>query len=389
MINLKNIKLILFTILLLLPIMVSAKVNVYLFHSRICTHCQDEIEYLNEIKDEYNLDLKLYQIYEDSVNTNLMNEVKEKIGIDSPYVPFTVIGTNYVIGFSEGTTDSIIELIKKYDGTDIVDKIINKEDISKITSETENLKTINTIFGKIDLAKLSLPVIAIVIGSVDGFNPCAMWILVFLISMLFNMKNKRKMWILGITFLTTSALVYLLFMVAWLNIATSALTITWIRLLISLVAIIGSFINIRSYIKSLKNVNGCEIVSDKKRKVIFNSIKRILSEKYFVLALLGIMLLAFCVNLIELACSAGLPLVFTQILAMNDLNNIQYATYIIMYIFFFLLDDIVVFVIAMLTLNISGISTKYTKYSHLIGGIIMLIIGLLMFFKPDWLSFGI
>src|SRR5574344_1014567 len=100
------------------------------------------------------------------------------------------------------------------------------------------------------------------------------------------------------------------------------------------------------------------------------------------------MALAFTVNLIELACSAGLPLLFTQILALNDLNNFQYFIYVILYIFFFLLDDLIVFIIAMKTFEITGISTKYNKYSHLIGGIIMLIIGLLMIIKPAWLMFN-
>ena len=104
--------------------------------------------------------------------------------------------------------------------------------------------------------------------------------------------------------------------------------------------------------------------------------------------MVGIIGLAASVNLIELACSSGLPLVYTQILALNDLSKLQYLIYILIYIFFFLIDDIIIFAIAMKTLEISGISTKYTKYSHLIGGIIMLIISLLMAFKPEWLMFN-
>ena len=117
-------------------------------------------------------------------------------------------------------------------------------------------------------------------------------------------------------------------------------------------------------------------------------IKKYTSEKSFLLAMLGVMALAFSVNLIELACSAGLPLIFTQVLALNNLNALQYGIYIFIYLLFFLIDDIVVFVIAMKTFELTGISTKYTKYSHLIGGLIMLIIGLLMIFKPSWLMFN-
>lgn len=97
------------------------------------------------------------------------------------------------------------------------------------------------------------------------------------------------------------------------------------------------------------------------------------------------MTLAISVNFIELACSAGLPLLFTQILVLNNLSKLSYMIYILIYIFFFLIDDIIVFVIAMFTLKITGISNKYSKYSHLICGIIMLLIGLLMIIKPEWL----
>ena len=230
---------------------------------------------------------------------------------------------------------------------------------------------------------------SIVIGFVDGFNPCAMWVLLFLIGMLFNMKDKKKMWILGIVFLTTSALVYLAIMLAWLKVAISFNTSSILKLLIALVALIAGAINIRSYIKERnKKDDGCEVVDEKKRKKIFSRIKKITTEKKFILSIVGIMALAISVNLVELACSAGLPLIFTQVLAFNNLNFLQYGFYMFLYILFFLMDDIVVFAIAMKTLDIKGISSKYGKYSHLIGGILMLLIGLLMIFKPEWLMFN-
>ena len=94
------------------------------------------------------------------------------------------------------------------------------------------------------------------------------------------------------------------------------------------------------------------------------------------------------VNLIELACSAGLPLVFTQILALNQIKEFSAFLYTLIYILFFLLDDLIIFMIAMLTTKVTGISTKYNKYSHLIGGLIMLLIGILLILKPEWLMFN-
>jgi cytochrome c biogenesis protein CcdA len=205
--------------------------------------------------------------------------------------------------------------------------------------------------------------------------------------MLIGMKDRKKMWILGLTFLSTSALIYLLFMVAWLNAATLLLTINWVRLIIGLVALIGGIINLRSYLKHRKD-NGCDVIDDNKRNKIFDKIKKFTHEKNFFLAIVGCITLAISVNIIELACSAGLPVMFTQILSMNNLNVIQYTIYIALYMLFFLLDDLIVFFIAMRTMELTGFSTKYGKLAKLIGGILLFIIGILMMFKPEWLMFN-
>ena len=388
------------TIILLFPMAINAEeINLYLFHSQDCTHCQSERKWLESIKDKYdNLNIYEYEITRNSDNSALLDKVKERLSSTSNYVPYTVIGEQHWIGWNEDNKAKITEAIENYDFSkrDIVNEVINNIDGEKIGNNDDSIennddKTEFTVpvLGKIDAKKVSLPIMAMVIGFVDGFNPCAMWVLIFLISMLLGMKDKKKMWILGLTFLIFSGLVYLLFMLAWLNIAVSLSSIRWIQLIISAVALIGAFVNLRSYFKSvIKKDEGCEVVDNKKRKKLMERIKKYTSEKSLLLAMLGVMALAFSVNLIELACSAGLPLIFTQVLALNNLNALQYGIYIFIYLLFFLIDDIVVFVIAMKTFELTGISTKYTKYSHLIGGLIMLIIGLLMIFKPSWLMFN-
>lgn len=390
------------TISIFFPTMIKAEeINLYLFHSQDCTHCQSERKWLDSIKDEYeNLNIYEYEITRNSENSELLDKVKDRLSSTSNYVPYTVIGEQHFIGWNENNKEKIIEAIENYDFSkrDIVNEVINNipgekinntEEINDTTDDKSNTEFTIPILGKIDAKKVSLPIIAMVIGFVDGFNPCAMWVLIFLISMLLGMKDKKKMWILGLTFLISSGLVYLLFMLAWLNIAISLSSVRWIQLLISAVALVGAFVNIKSYIKStIKKDEGCEVVDNKKRKKLMTRIKKYTSEKSFILAILGVMALAFSVNLIELACSAGLPLIFTQVLALNNLNVIEYGIYIFIYLIFFLIDDIVIFVIAMKTFELTGISTKYTKYSHLIGGIIMLLIGILMIFKPSWLMFN-
>ena len=389
-------KIIITALLLFIPFVVSADektLRVYLFHQESCPHCKKEIQYLEELKNEYsNLDVVTYEVSQNVMNYNFMNRVIDKTGIvTNGQVPFTIIGTDYYIGFEDHVKKSIKDSIDKFlndkNSIDVIAKVKNGEDVSNIKYNVDPKSTkVIPILGEIDAKKVSLPLVAIVIGAVDGFNPCAMWVLLFLIGMLFHMKDKKKMWILGITFLLTSAVMYLLIMAAWLKVALSFMTVVWLRIFIAIVALVAGLVNLNSYIKEKKRKDdGCEIVDEKKRKKMFTKIKKITSEKKFVLAIFGIIALAISVNLVELACSAGLPLIFTQILALNDLSTFEYVIYMLIYILFFLIDDIVVFVIAMLTLNIKGNSSKYGKYSHLIGGILMLLIGLLMIFKPEWL----
>ena len=392
-------KIIITALLLFIPFVVSADektLSVYLFHQESCPHCKKEIQYLEELKNEYsNLDVVTYEVSQNVMNYNFMNRVIDKTGIvTNGQVPFTIIGTDYYIGFEDHVKKSIKDSIDKFlndkNSIDVIAKVKNGEDVSNIKYNVDPKSTkVIPILGEIDAKKVSLPLVAIVIGAVDGFNPCAMWVLLFLIGMLFHMKDKKKMWILGITFLLTSAVMYLLIMAAWLKVALSFMTVVWLRIFIAIVALVAGLVNLNSYIKEKKRKDdGCEIVDEKKRKKMFTKIKKITSEKKFILAIFGIIALAISVNLVEIACSAGLPLIFTQILALNDLSTFEYVIYMLIYILFFLIDDIVVFVIAMLTLNIKGISSKYGKYSHLIGGIIMILIGILMIFKPEWLMFN-
>lgn len=416
--------LIVFAVFLLLPVSAKADekvINIHLFYGNGCPHCAAEEEFLSDyLKDRTDVKLYKYEVWYDSNNQELLSNVQKEMGTTNKNgVPFTVIGKKTIVGYADGVTDEQIkDAINYYLNNDYRDyageitgkvkKTEVKEDITKDESKTEDKKENKMekaddtkdsdqtdenvtvpVLGKINAKKVSLPILAVVLGFVDGFNPCAMWILIFLITMLFNMKDRKKMWILGLTFILTSGIVYLMFMLAWLNLATFISKIAFIRLLIAVIALVVGLINVYKYIDSLKKKDeGCDVVDKKDRKKIMEKIISITHEKKFIIALLGIMVLAASVNIIELMCSIGIPLLFTQILAMNNLSTFNYMIYMFIYIFFFLIDDIVIFVISMVTLKVTGLSTKYTKYSHLVGGIIMLIIGLLLIIKPELLMFN-
>ncbi len=379
-------------------------VNIYLFHSDTCPHCKEEIEFLNKAAKEYdNVRIYKYEIG-DSYNAELLDQVAELFDTTVSGTPFTVIGDKYFKGFSyDNYHERFIATIDYYSDNGYVDRVgeyignielpsyevttDNKSDAVDDYIEEKTNRKITILGKKISLKNMTLPIVAILIGLVDGFNPCAMWVLLFLISMLIGMKDRKRMWIIGLVFLLTSALIYLFFMVAWLNAATLLLSINYVRLIIGLIAIIGAIINLVSYRRHRKD-NGCDVIDDKKRNKIFDKIKKFTNEKSLILAILGAMTLAISVNIVELACSAGLPVMFIEILSMNSPTIIEKIIYIGLYMVFFLLDDIIVFFIAMKTMELTGFSTKYGKVSKLVGGILLLLIGILLIFKPEWLMFN-
>lgn len=379
-------------------------VNIYLFYSDTCPHCASEEKVIEELEKKYdNIVVYRYEVG-NSENARLLEEVAKIKDTTVTGVPFTVIGDKVYKGFSESDSKerfmATIEYYSEYGYNDLVGEYIggielpsyqvdeeNQEDLSKYIDDYTNVKIDVPLIGSVDTKDLTLPIIAILIGLVDGFNPCAMWVLLFLISMLIGLKDKRRMLILGITFLTSSALIYLIFMLAWLNLASLLLSVNYVRLIIGLIALGGALINIVSYFKH-RNDNGCSVVSEKKRGKIFAWIKKFTSDKNLVLAIFGIIVLSFSVNIVELACSAGLPVMFIEILSMNNLTIIEEVVYIALYMMCFLLDDLVIFVIAVRTMEVTGISSKYGKLSKLIGGILLLIIGILLIFKPEWLMFN-
>lgn len=395
-------KICIFFLILFLPFMVNAKENdeitLHLFHGDGCPHCAEEMEFLDSLKEDYPmLKIEKYEVWNNDENAEILQKVQEAFSIKRTGVPTTVIGDTVIMGFGSGTGAKIKRAVDYYlenSYEDQVPKIIDGSFVKKDTTDSFTVKEKKSdkafsidvpIIGKVNLKKVSLVSAAVIIGLIDGFNPCAMWILLFLISVLLGMKNRKRMIIIGVAFLLTSAIVYMMIMLSWIQIAVKMTSIIWVRNIIGVVALIGAFINLRSFIRS--NDSGCEVVDDKKRKTIFKRIRKFTHEKSLFLALIGAILLAISVNVVELACSAGLPLVFTELLVLNHTSDMMKIMYTLLYIIFFLLDDLIVFLIAVFTMKVTGISTKYNKYSHLLGGIIMLIIGILLLIKPEWLMF--
>ncbi len=369
---------------------VSYVVVLHFFHVDTCVNCAAEEEALAEIATRYaNLVIHTYEVT-DPDNAALFETVKAAFG-DVSGTPYTVIGGVAFSGYNDQTKRDIETMIVRYsdeEHSDVVGMILDGQTPQPSDFDTfgyGNGDVIDLpIIGEVPIESLSLGLAAVVIGVVDGFNPCAMWVLLFLIALLADMGNRKRMWILGGTFLLASGAMYFLFMAAWLNVALSVAEVVWIRILIGIVAFLFGVRNLWKFFKKAKQADpGCDVTDAKQKKKTADRVKEIVRSGSFWFAIGGIVLLAVSVNFVELACSAGLPLLYTQLLAYHLLPSGAYYGFIGLYVLFFLLDDLLVFAVAMVTMRVSGVSARYAKWSMLVGGLIMAVLGVLLVFFPE------
>ncbi len=402
--KLKLILVIFILFVLLLPNLALAQekpLDIYFFWGEGCPHCTKEKTFLKKIEKQYPIKINGFEVYQNAENLKLLQQIGKQLNLETAGVPFIIIGDKALVGFlNEQTTgnqikkminqclqdscpDPIAPIIKKMQQTTTSEQ---KPVSEPAQSEMEKNHFIDLpIFGEIDATQFSLPFLTIIIAAIDGFNPCAMWILLFLISLLLGMENKKKMWALGTAFILASGIVYFLFLSAWLNLFLFIGFIFWVRILIGLIAIGSGSYHLWDF---YKNRPGCKVVKSELREKFFTNLKFVTKIPSFWLAMIGMIIIAFAVNLIELVCSAGLPAIYTNILSLSDIPSWQYYLLLLLYILIFMIDDMFIFVVAMVTLRATGISTKYTRYANLIGGIIILILGILLILKPELLMFS-
>lgn len=376
------------------------KVNAYFFYGQGCPHCAKEEQFLDQLeKENGSVVIHRYEVWHNFNNSLLLSKIGKELNLDVSGVPVLLVGDKNFVGYLDyETTGAKIKAAIgdyiQYGCDDRVALIISgKEAPSKLTQPEQCADSGNKmpeliklpLIGSVNTKNLSLPLLTMVIGLADGFNPCSMWTLLFLLSLLLGMVDRKRMWILGSTFIIASAAAYFLYMTAWLNLFLFVGYIMIIRLLIGFVALGSGGYHLYDYYKNRKG--GCHVMENEKRKEVFAKLKKLVEQEKFWLAMGGIALLACAVNLVELVCSAGFPAVYTQVLAISHLSKLHYYLYILFYIFFYELEAIVVFLIAMFTMKMKVMSSKYTRWTGLVGGALMVIIGVLLLFRPEWLMF--
>jgi len=190
------------------------------------------------------------------------------------------------------------------------------------------------------------------------------------------LRDRKRIWLIVGSFVLASGILYFLFMTAWLNAFLFIGYVKPVTTVIGLVALGGGILQIREVIET-KGAIVCEVTDEESRKKTMTRIQKIVSSPITLGTIAGIIALAFMVNSVEFVCSAAVPAVFTRVLSLAGLTTFQYYSYILLYVLFFMLDDLIIFGTAAFALT-SNLGDRYAKYSRPVGATILIILGVLL-----------
>jgi thiol-disulfide isomerase/thioredoxin len=356
--------------------------TVHFFYMPTCSHCAEQKPVNEEIMRDYPDVPFVYHDVTQSSEYGLFTKMAEEHNLDVSTlgVPTTFVGKQVFVGFeSRNITGAKIRSAIEF----CVNQCINQTP-EAITASEAGLKEFTLPFlGKTDLTGFSLPALAIILGLIDGFNPCAMWVLVYMISLLMGVNDRKRIWIIAGSFVLASGILYFLFMAAWLNAFLLLSYFRPITIIVGLIALGGGILSVKEYIET-KGQLVCKIEDEEGKKKTMTQVEELISAPLTFAVVIGIVVLAFVINSVEFVCSSAIPAVFTQILALSNLSAFEHYLYILLYDIFFMLDDLIVFGLAAFAVS-GGFGEKYARYCKIIGGIILVSLGAVLLFAPQML----
>ncbi len=344
--------------------------NIEVFVRAGCPHCQAAKEFLAGLQRERPaLSIALHDIEADPAARARLFALAGERGITPVGVPAFLLGTELLIGFSSAETT----------GREIRERL--ERSPMPGGPEAEGVRT--PWFGEVRVGTLGLPLFTLAIGLVDGFNPCSMWVLLFMLSLLAGLGDRTKMFLIGGTFVAIEGLAYFAFMAAWLNtfllIGLSRLT----EVILGGVGVLAGAVNIKDFWASKRGMSLG--IPSAAKPGLYAGIRRILQADNMAAAIVATILFAVLVQAVELLCTAGLPALYTRILTMQSLDSWSYYGYLVLYNAAYMLDDVVVLAIGVVTISHYKLQEREGRWLKLLSGVVMAGLGAILLLHPQWL----
>lgn len=357
------------------------QVEINFFYSRTCPYCAQENKFLGELENKYpeikvnrlkiserkNIDLlkKFYQEY---------NVPKELYGL----VPITFIKGEYFSGFDEEIGEEIENCVLRLLGEE-TQKPCQCEKCQGYSTLIDQSRKIKLPFvGEIDISKYSLPFLTVILGTLDGFNVCSLGALILILGLVLGLKSRKKVLIFGGIFITTTAVIYGILIVLWYQLFSFfASYLKIMEILIGILAIGGGVYFLKQFIEFRKKGPTCEANTGNKLASKFSSrFQESFQKSGNIFLLIGaILLFAGIITIVEFPCTAAVPLVFSSILVQSQLSGFSYLFYIVLFLLFYMLDEIIVFLIAFFTMKIWLASSRVIVWITLVEAIVLFLLG--------------
>ena len=369
---------------------IEKQIPIQIFVNKNCAHCKAEKAFLTK----NNISFETLEITE---NLDFYSEVTEKFNVMGP--PLTLAGNTIFQGYDNEKTGQ--KIIDAYNNSDITydfhsaseaenfDKIAIYGQKAAICAEdsteclipvVENPTFDVPFYGEVEIHTESSALrytSSFILGFLDGFNPCAMWVLIMFIITLMQVGDRLRMFFVAGTFLLAETIMYALILMAWwkfFNIFSLEYAST-LNIVIGIIAVgSGLFFLYEAFFTD----GTCQITNQEQQRTISQKISDIANSPISWAAFGGILVLAMSVNVIEFACSAGYPQVFTNMLNAIDGDFSHKMGLLFTYMFAYMLDDILVFGIALYSIEKLGLTQKYARYANIFGGALMVFIGVYM-----------
>lgn len=377
-------------------VVITEEPTVYIFGRDDCGFCKKLFVW---IQTESTIKYEYLNVYTNPQAEEWYRQVASKHGT-AMVTPLTVVGEKVISGFNgpETTGESIkqaIEIARSSDIRTIEDHLARAEKQEVIVGggcsdlACDSGAAMSYVFdlpllGVVDLKSFSLFSLSALLGVIDGFNPCAMWVLITFLVILSQAGSRKKMIFLAGIFIIAEAVMYNLILNVWYKTWDFVALDQYVTPLVGALAIGGGTFFLWRWHKNKNADLVCDITNIETQSKTINKFKAIVNQPITIASVVAILVIAFSVNIIEFACSIGIPQAYTKILELNMLTFIEQQGYILVYTIGYMVDDFVVFGLAIWGYSkLQSHGGKYAQLSLLIGGVLMLLLGLLLIINPS------
>jgi len=351
----------------------STQVHLYFFWSQKCPHCLTALPFIDELDREYPwLALHSAEVTGNRDNLERYVEMAEALGLEARSVPAFFICGQMLTGYDspDGMGEQVRQLAlacRQAAGTQVATGAVRVP-----------------LLGEIEPGTHSLPVFTLVIAGLDAFNPCAFFVLLFLLSLMVHARSRVRMLAIGLTFVCISGLVYFLFMAAWLNLFLLVNTMSAVTLAAGALAVFIGALNTRDYFRFGQGPTLS--IPEGAKAGLFQRMRGLLRADNMGVMLAGAVMLAVAANSYELLCTAGFPMVYTRVLTLNELDTLQYYGYLALYNVIYVLPLLAIVIAFAWTLGSWKLSEQQGRLLKLLAGLMMLELGLVLLAAPDLLA---